>query len=223
MIIARLGLIIPALAGLVLALATYLAAHGADKALALGLDALDAPTPAQVTIKLIRARAAIDNNPAAPVRWHVGAMEAMSWIDALDATKAGRTAPDPALLAASRNAAEAAVRAAPVQPMAWMRLAALTNAGAPSRLCDARTCLTRSWQSAPMLARVQACERIRIAIAAGYPITPESEEMTRFLAAAPPWRMASACLSGLPAKDFFTVLVRLREETRARESASQAR
>lgn len=106
---------------------------------------------------LDRAEAAVTESWARPHLWHAGATEALSGALFLKAQN------DTEARAASRDWAAHAVRLAPVQPNAWLRLALLSEIGVANSLCAPAACLTRSWDAAPLLDPDAECTRLQLA------------------------------------------------------------
>jgi len=159
--------------------------------------------------QLDRTRTKLAQHWARPTAWHAGAMETVSWIDALIAERMHN---DPARLAASRDAAVALVRLSPIEPGAWARLGALAELGAANELCAAPDCLATSWRVAPMLAPDAACGRLRIAHAIGAPFAGGRDQRIRaYLVANPRTRDAFQCLAFLPARARFEAFLFSRE------------
>lgn len=151
--------------------------------------------------QLKRVRARLTENWAQPTSWHAGALETLSWIDALIAA---RTRNDTAFMASSRDAAVQLVRVSPVQPAAWARLGALSELGAANPLCTAKACLEMSWHTAPLLPSNLACQRLQIARTIGVPISSGRDQRVRaYLVTEPRTRDAFQCLKWLPARARF--------------------
>ncbi len=193
-------------AALLFTAAVFDAAASTQTALELGRAAQLLPRGSGRAEVLDRAVRVLETSWSRALSWHAGALEALSWIEAL---RADNDASDRAALARSRGAAERSLRHAPVQPLVWVRLAALTQAGEPTQLCDVQTCVARSYTSGPMLEPALACERLHIARRAGLDGDLMREAVDAYLAAGPAARDAAACLWFLDADERFEALLQL--------------
>lgn len=203
---AAIALVLSAL--LMGAACVYDAASANDEANALGLAAAHTSAPAAARAMLANGQRRLANAWSKPLLWHAGALETASWLSALEA----RLTKDPAALQQSADLARQSVARAPVQPIAWMRLAALAGAGARIRLCAPQSCLARSWASAPMLPAALACDRLTIADQARMRMGSAGFPVRAYLAARPAPRDAARCLSFLEAPDLFAALMALRRQ-----------
>lgn len=139
--------------------------------------------------------------------WHGGAAEALGWATA-ELAKANN---DASFLAEAGRYSVEAIRLNPVNPAAWLRLAAIRLDGGDVALCaDAATCLARSWLTAPMGLPQSglACERLQLAIAARDLQTADDYRVSIFLAGGPSLEVAARCLAGLSREDVFRALLR---------------
>lgn len=204
---ARFALAGAALLGAAFSAAVFEAAASTQAALELARSARTLPVGQARAQVLSRARETLEQSWARATLWHAGALEALSWIEALS----GENEPlNRSYLSASARAAVRGLEAAPVQPIGWMRLAALAHAGETNPLCEERACVTLSFASAPMLEPVLACERLRIAQAAGFPLDIDHEAVSSYLATRPDAAAAAACLWFLSPDERFDALMRLR-------------
>lgn len=197
---------------LALALTAALAAFVADAASATqaALAQAHASTLARAretqTDMLLRAETTLTNAWSQPLRWHAGALEAMSWISAQRGALTSNTAP----LSASADFAERAVRASPMQGAAWTRLGALSLRGLPVRACTARACLAESVHVMPMLAADEACSRLTLLRLSGEALAPEDPRVVAFLGARPAPEEIRSCLDFLSARELYQALLRSR-------------
>lgn len=164
-------------------------------------------TRAQV---LSRASVAVEGSWSQATRWHAGALEALSWVKALEAENAPG---DGSALRESRLAAEKSVAIAPIQPVAWMRLAALSLHGQPTGLCNPSRCVALSFAAAPILEPALACERLQIAAATGTEISPAI--VAGYVASRPQPADATRCLSMLSPHLRFEALMALQIQSSA--------
>lgn len=204
--VAKLFACMIAAAALVFTAAVFDAAATTRTALDLGRAAQLLPRGSGRAEVLDRATQVLETSWSRALSWHAGALEALSWIEAL---RADNDASDRAALARSRGAAERSLRRAPVQPLVWVRLAALAQAGEASQLCDVQTCVEQSYASGPMLEPALACERLHIARRAGLDGELMREAVDAYLAARPAARDAAACLWFLDADERFEALLQL--------------
>jgi len=200
-----------AAAGLLYSLFIFDAAATAQRALQLAQGAAALETPRAQQALLANADLLLKTSWSRPLDWHAGALETKSWTAALNArTQATR----PSLLRESASAATSALRKAPIQPVAWMRLAAIDEMGASNPLCAAAVCLERSWRAGPLLPSALACDRIRIAHAAQFSFIAEGAQVDPrldwYAAARPSPRSMMACLSFLSPESLFAVMLKLR-------------
>ncbi|MDZ4690058.1 hypothetical protein [Terricaulis sp.] len=151
---------------------------------------------------LTRAEHTLQNSWARPVLWHAGASEALSGAYYAH----GLVAQDTALLRQSANWAENTVRLAPVQPHAWIRLAALDEGGIANSLCRVTECLAHAWRVAPLLNGAGGCERLRIAYRVGA-LTSADARIDAYVQTHPR-RIAAACLDFLPPAELYEALMR---------------
>lgn len=161
------------------------------------------PDPRQRTALLSDARDLIETSWARPAQWHAGAVEARSWIYALEARAARR---DPSLAAQSAAAAALGVSLAPIQPTAWARLAAFAAAGRSTPACDAATCLERSWLSARMTDAATSCARLQLANRIA-PIAASDPRVQWFVRSRFHPRVIARCLDFLPTRNVIHILV----------------
>lgn len=173
-------------------------------------NALHAATPEARATGLVQAAEAVEASWARPAAWHPGALEAQSWAYfALAPTDA-----DGLFAARSINSAQRSLWRAPVQSTAWVRLAEFDDRGRPNSVCDARTCLERSWRAVPLAPLGTMCARLQLGhalhIVAG-PDDPRIALMTRL----PMSRQAlSECASFLGEAEMFHLMM-LQEEAYA--------
>lgn len=193
-------------AALVFIAAVFDAAATTQTALDLGRAAQLLPRGSGRAEVLDRATQVLETSWSRALSWHAGALEALSWIEAL---RADNDASDRAALARSRAAAERSLQRAPVQPLVWVRLAALAQAGEPTQLCDARTCVERSYASGPMIDPAPACDRLQIARRAGLDSERMNAAIEAYLAARPAAPDAAACLWFLNPDERFDALLQL--------------
>ncbi|MGE0046806.1 MAG: hypothetical protein AB7J28_05525 [Hyphomonadaceae bacterium] len=175
--------------------------------------------PGQRAQRLAEARALVEASWAAPARWHAGAVEARSWIYALEAQ--GRRQRGSAFAEASAANAAYGVALAPIQPVAWARLAAFAASGRETLACDLPTCLARSWEAAPMTDAATACARLQLAQRTER-IAVTDPRVTWFVRSGFQPRTIARCLDFLPTRDVLHILV-AREEEIERRAEEQAR
>ena len=201
-----------ALAAAAFALFVFEAASKTGIAYVAANTAARAQAPETRTALLGETRALLETSWARPTRWHAGAVEALSWIQALEASAAGH---DRTLTARSAEAAAFGVSIAPIQPTAWARLAALGAAGYQVGVCDVATCLERSWMAARMTDFSTACTRIRLANRLS-PLQADDPRLTWFAHNMFAAREMADCLGFLPPPVLMRLLV---ERNRAARGA----
>jgi hypothetical protein len=165
--------------------------------------ALFASDPAVRVEGLRTAARLLDTSWAQPLAWHAGANEAMSFIAAaLGAETRDRAAERLAVLTAAR-----CVEQSPIQPAAWTRLAAFAQARRPVGLCDARSCLDRSWRAAPIADSGIECARMRLEHRLGRlpPGDPRFDALDQSMMST---REFAQCLAFLPRAHLFDVLMK---------------
>lgn len=161
----------------------------------------------QVARQLLgRAETGITQSWARPALWHAGASEALSGAYLLH----GQAEADERLLRESARWAAHAVRLAPVQPNAWIRLALLAEAGQPNPVCTAAACLEKAWQSAPVLSGESACARMRLTHRLGQ-LSEDDLRLVAFVRTARSPREAARCLSFLAPEQLYEVLMAARQ------------
>jgi hypothetical protein len=149
-----------------------------------------------------------------PLSWHAGAAELQSGAFALLAAS-----PDDQRLRQSADAAVASLKLAPIQPLAWLRLATLAHYGQPNPLCAARECLARSWATGPLLEADDACLRLGVAVAEGEHIARADPRIDNFIVATPSAEKIAQCLSFLPPEDQFALMLTARENAISQREA----
>lgn len=212
-------LLLAALAG-VMALFAALAFDAASttrQALALGAVARDAADENARARAYAHARDVLAQAWSQPLLWHAGAIEAASWIAALQAqSPANRSAHE----AESARAAARGLRLSPVQPIAWARMAAL-GPDAHS-LCAPDVCLDRSWRAAKMLDADSACARVRVAQSVGALDAVDSDPRALWFAMAASPEQTTECVAFAPRDAVFRLLIERRKANvlqREREAA----
>jgi hypothetical protein len=180
-----------------------------NTSLALGLATSARATQSAVIREhlLNSAENALENAWSQPAAWHAGASEALSGIYFYR----GAAANDPALLDRSVKWAEKTVTLAPVQPHAWARLAALSEAGHRNPLCDVRGCLDNSWMTGPMIDPETACERLQLAHQQGL-LLDNDPRIESYVRSGVQSRQAAQCLASFMSSDqlFRALLLRAR-------------
>ncbi|WP_228445786.1 hypothetical protein [Terricaulis silvestris] len=152
---------------------------------------------------LERAELGLKQSWALPTRWHAGAAEALSAVIFLKAETLG----DASLFEQSARWATHTVRLAPVQPNAWIRLAALAERGYGNSVCDIDLCLERSWSVALMVEPEPACARLQLAQRRNL-LTPNDARIEAYLDGGASRSEAARCLSFLPPDELFQTLMR---------------
>lgn len=211
----RALLIVVSLALATAALGVFDAATITRQALALGAAARDGETDSAKSQFAAQARAALAASPSRATQWHGGAIDALSWINAID--------PDDHKAQSAADAVRG-LQLAPIQAPAWTRLSALAAQGVENPLCDARACVARSWQAARMAEPEIACARLRAAQDAGVLGRIDSDERVGWYTRLVEAGAARACLDFAPGGEVFRMLVQRRaDEIRAREARAQRR
>lgn len=164
-------------------------------------------TPAVRTTLLHRAEGLLYGGAVPPINWHGGAAEAASWTAGLLVVSGEGDAAERARLAAI-----AAVRAAPVQPIAFMRLAALP---APSQSpspapCTGADCLERSWIAARMIEPEAACTRLDLSLRLGA-IKDDDPRFSDYVHSLRDRDSARRCFVRFPQPYGFRLLLRLNQ------------
>lgn len=176
--------------------------------------ALQGDTPEFAIAGLDSSLGELERSWARPLDWHAGAGEAKSW---MLAQRAALTGEPPATVAASAQAAAASLARAPVQPGAWVRLAALVDAGAPGDVCDVRECLNRSWSAAQMADAPVACSRLRIAYENGF--LRRDDVRIAWVAQSDYWgSVMRSCFAFMRPADMFRALMIAEQDRAAREA-----
>lgn len=158
---------------------------------------------------LARAEGLISGSWSGVRAWHGGAAETASWIASLRAVEG---APDAGPRAA--RAGERAVGLAPVQPITWMRLAALGKAGEDIRTCAPAQCLERSWASAAVIEPEPGCARIQVSVAEGLMPDNDDARFGAYVSTLRDRRHAVDCFGALPPQRSFQQLLRLQTPDR---------
>lgn len=212
MIVRAIAVALTSLAGLSTAIVVD-ATSSVEAANHLAQTALETPSSQGALTILDNARLMLTDAWSEPLRWHSGALETKSWIEALIAEERHE---DRNSLAASARAAEQAIALSPVQPQAWLRLALLQRAGAATRFCRPAQCLLRSWSAQPMADQAMACARLKAAHFYGVAFSPHDERLDWFAAARPPPPRIGDCLAGYSSEQvFFALMQRQKWQARA--------
>ncbi|MGE0829192.1 MAG: hypothetical protein AB7O04_07565 [Hyphomonadaceae bacterium] len=203
-----------ALAALVLAVGAagvFEAASDAEIAGELAHTALESNDQNVKAQRLADAQAITHASWSGAEFWHVGVIEAQSWIYALQAEAANQ---DVSLMQLSAISAARGVSLAPIQPTAWARLAAFAEIGRVTPQCDTAECLERSWRAAAMTSRYTACARLQIAHRQDL-LRENDERLIWFLSSGVHERIVARCLYFMTPEDIYHALM-------ARERAEQA-
>lgn len=153
--------------------------------------------------KLLRAGEIIEHSWARPAAWHPGAQEALSWTYAALATQFPRSD----FGAESIAMAQRSLTRAPVQPAPWARLALFDAEGQGNALCDAHTCLERSWEAVEMTPLDTYCLRLRLGHDLGLvggPGDPRIVQLTKMRVAADAMQ---ECVSFLTAPEIVQIML----------------
>ncbi|MDX2236142.1 MAG: hypothetical protein NW203_01125 [Hyphomonadaceae bacterium] len=212
-------LLLAALAGAMALFAAlaFDAASATRQALALGAVARDADEQDAQALAYGHARAVLAHAWSQPLVWHAGAIEAASWIAALQAQADANRA---AHQAESARAAARGLRLSPVQPIAWARMAALGPAA--QSFCAPDVCLDRSWRAAKMLDAESACARVRVAHGLGALDAVDADPRALWFAMAASPEQTTACVAFAPRDAVFRLLIEGRKANvlqREREAA----
>lgn len=195
--LARAVLLIPTLAAIALCAFVFDASRASEAAAARTQAALELPN--ERAVLLAEAHEELKHAWSHPIAWRPQAAEAAAHIALLSDNRAD------AIALTSANLARA-----PLQPLAWIRLAALGDDehGAPA--CDARTCLANSWTAAPMLAPDAACVRLQLGVAHGMLARDDDPRFAAYAAASRSINERRACYAGLPPARAFQQILRSR-------------
>lgn len=169
----------------------------------------------ETVLRLVdRADRVASQSWARPANWHPGVLASSGQLESLRYAHH----PERVYLEHGRDAAQRAVRLAPVQPGAWFRLADFAQAGLENPHCNAATCLENSWKTGPIL-RDEAlmCSRLRLANALEVPFSVRQPELSRYAAATNKWKIRD-CLAESAQQDLFFALMK-REAYRTRRES----
>jgi hypothetical protein len=136
--------------------------------------------------------------------WHGGAAEIASWIASLRSVEGSADAG-----ARAARAGERAVRLAPVQPITWMRLAALGKSGEDIGACAPAQCLERSWESAAVIEPEPGCARVQVSVAEGLMPDNDDPRFGAYVTTLRDRRHAVNCFGALAPQRSFQQLLRL--------------
>ena len=211
----RIIAIVVAALGLVASAVTFDASGAASQAMSLASSSVSQSGAAPRAAMVKRGAEVLDQAWSQPLRWHPGAMEARSWLSTLEAEAHGE---DISQFRISRFYAEASAAHSPLQPYPWLRLAMLELHGERNALCDAKTCLDRSWRANVFMEPGVACERLHVALQAGVTFDADDPRLIAYGATRPRPRAMSECLDFLPPDVVYSLLI-ARHRIRARQEA----
>ncbi len=161
-----------------------------------------APSPAARLRMIDLAIGRIEESRSRPLQWHAGAAEMLA---ALYASRYDLTRDQIALVRSAYWSAHT-VKLARVQPNAWTRLAHLALAGVGNDICEAAACVATSFEVARMQEAESACARLQVA-ARIEPINASDQRVRDFIVTARSRRQLARCLSFLPQRELFGLLL----------------
>lgn len=158
---------------------------------------------------LAEAARGLEEAWSAPLAWRGEALDVQSWIRAQQALEA------PALEAQSRMLAEAALQRAPMNAIAYQRLAAFALRGQPNQACgSARACLDYAFAASPILPEAIACDRLSLAHMAGIEFSADDRRLDAYLSLSPAPARIRQCLGFVDQRALLAALLRARAHGR---------
>ena len=216
-IVLRALLCVAATAMTISAAMVFEAARATATGIRAAQTALAAPDVDARASGLMEAAEAVEASWAQPREWHAGAQEVLSWSYGVLAAQV----PESDFVQRSINAAQRSVFRSPLQAPAWARLAQFSAGGMPNALCDATTCLERSWEAVELAPLSTYCARLRLGAELGLVHGATDERVLALTRVHVLPDSLMNCVSFLGQEEMFSVMLAQQAESAARMEAAR--